>query len=165
MFGWGRKATFVSPYDADECVDRLNGELDSIWDETFRFFPTTSFIGRASFRRISIRKQRGFFRSFYPVHFIGQVRSDVSGSRIVGRFRIALPLFLFAATWFAVLISIMIGDVVTAIKTGDPSLAFTAFMILIVGLLVFAGQRFKGLDDEARICQMLTETVDAHRVD
>jgi hypothetical protein len=165
MFGFGKKATFVSPYNPEECIAILNGELDHPFEAGFKFFKDRSFVGGASSRRVTIRRPNTFFRSFYPVHLIGWVQSDVAGSRIIGRFRIALPLLMFSAVWLAVMASIMIGDFVAAIEKRDTSLALTAFSILVVGLLILAGQRSKSLNDEARICRFLTETVDARRVD
>lgn len=165
MWGLGKPIAFRSPLSAGECLAILEASLGSLWNP----FSGSLFVGRVSGNSLLIRQKRRYNNS-WQIMFVGQVESDVRGSRIIGRFRTSWFVLVFMPVWLAMVTLIGFGIAGTlALEKGlteDTALSFLfGSTMLGFGIGLWRFGLWLSRNEQAAISAMLRQKVQAERLD
>jgi|SRR5580692_9207241 hypothetical protein len=151
-----------SEFSPDECARRLHESIDVEQSVTFGFSGyrgTKPFVGEVAGKHFRVLQRVFSNRNSFPPVFVGELRPQGTGTRVVGAFDLELTSKIAACLFAIVGLFVLVLVVIFSYKS-RPILS-SVFACAYGGILLFFPRIFRrnGLSQEKCIADFLRETL------
>jgi hypothetical protein len=179
--GWGKRkgaglafggfvddrVEFYSPLSRTECVERLNANMESMW----QVFGTSVVVGRASPSRLNAH-MRISYRNSFQTYLRARLEDDGRGTRLRCKFGMSVFVKVFLGLWLGFLAFLTIPEITiaTAFVTGartslgneTPSGLAISFLMATAAIGMVGFGRWLARDEEGALIRFLCRTLNAN---